>query len=326
LEAAREVWPRTRICAIVTPRLREMLAGVEYIDEMLIGAADPLSVRGRSAARETEAQLRAARFDVGILLGGDQYAPLLYRAGVPIRVGPAPCVYEPLLTHRYAVDDGRTWGPDERLGAIRALGVQAEARVPRLTATAEGRREFAQWRGARDGGGDAFLVLHPFGSTARQRWPLDRVPELAARVFRQLGLRTILAGGGEFRDAAAGLAGEPALWNAVGEFSIPALLATIEAARLVATTDSGPFHMAGALGRPIVGLFRGSRPEHAARYPRARVLFGQDAACDVQCGWNRCHAAPCRQLTALRVDAVLDAIEASIPPDKPSLLKSQNST
>src|SRR5262249_23684515 len=107
LETAREVWPHAKICAIVTPRIRALLSGVNFIDEFLVGTGDPLSFRGRAQARQTAAQLDKRRFDIAVMLGGDQYAPLFYQAGVPIRVGPA-CVYEPLLTHTYVVDDGRT--------------------------------------------------------------------------------------------------------------------------------------------------------------------------------------------------------------------------
>lgn len=307
LETARELWPRARICAVVTPRIREMLSGVSYIDEFLIGTGDPLSVRGREQARQTEDRLREEQFDAGILLGGDQYAPLLYRAGIPIRVGPAPCVYEPLLTHTYVVGEGRTWGPNERLGALRALGVKTVARIPRLNTTAQSHLEFQRWREAHgERAQDGFVVIHPFGSTPRQRWPLDRVPRLAEQIFRLTGLRSLLVGGPEFRNALESPADTPSLIDSVGALSIPELLAAIESASLVVTTDSGPFHMAGALGKPIVGLFRGSRPEHAGRYPRARILLGRDGACEKLCQWNRCQAEPCRQLNALSVEEVLN--------------------
>src|SRR5262249_46765781 len=100
----------------------------------------------------------------------------------------------------------------------------------------------------------------------------------------------------------------PSLVNAVGELSISQLLAAIESAELVITTDSGPFHMAGALGKPIIGLFRGRRPEHAGRYPQARGILGDDSACEKFCQWNRCQAEPCRQLNSLSIDEVLSRV------------------
>src|SRR5262249_56478051 len=138
--------PQARVCAVVTPRIQEMLSGAGFIDEFLVGAGDPLSIRGREQARRTQEQLCERHFDAAVLLGGDQYAPLFYRAGVPIRVGPAACVYEPLLTHTYVVDDGRTWGPYERLGALRALGIVTPERQPRLGADSPARIDFPHSR------------------------------------------------------------------------------------------------------------------------------------------------------------------------------------
>jgi len=309
LETAREAWPQARLCAVVTPRIQEMLAGAGYVDEFLLGTGDPLSIRGRKVVKQTEERLRERRFDVAILLGGDQYAPLFYSAGVPIRVGPAACVYEPLLTHTYVVDDGRTWGPYERLGALRVLGIETAERAPRLDLDSQARIEFQLWREKSLGDSDqSYVVIHPFGSTARQRWPLDHVLQLAQGIHQFTGMRSLLVGGPEFRGAVASLSNGGSLINTVGELSIPRLLATIESASLVVTTDSGPFHMAGALGKPIIGLFRGRRPEHANRYPRARVIFGADPSCERLCRWNHCQVAPCRQLDALSIDEVLGEI------------------
>lgn len=306
LEAAREAWPQARLCAVVTPRIREMLAGVGYVDEFLVGTGDPLSIRGRKQTKQTEEQLGERRFDVAILLVGDQYAPLLYKAGVPIRVGPAERIYEPLLTHTYVVGDGRAWGPYERLGALRALDVETEHRVPRLDLDPQARDEFQQWREKTLGGaGCPYIVIHPFGSSPRQRWPLNRAPQLARQVYQLTGMRSLLVGGPEFRGVAASISGDQSLINTVGALSISQLLAAIESASLVVTTDSGPFHMAGALGKPIIGMFRARRPEHANRYPQARVIFGSDHSCEKSCRWDRCQAEPCRQLNAISTDEVL---------------------
>ena len=309
LEAAREAWPQARLCAVVTPRIREMLAGVGYVDEFLVGTGDPLSIRGRKQTRRTEERLSERRFDVSILLGGDQYAPLFYKAGVPIRVGRAACVYEPLLTHTYVVDDGQTWGPYERLGALRALGVETPHRVPRLDLDPQARVEFQRWRKkSLDDAYHSYIVIHPFGSASRQRWPLDRVPQLARQLYQLTGMRSLLVGGPEFRGVAASISGGRSLINTVGELSISQLFAAIESASFVVTTDSGPFHMAGALGKPIIGLFRARRPEHAKRYPQARVIFGADHSCERSCRWNHCQAEPCRQLNAISTYEVLNEI------------------
>lgn len=95
--------------------------------------------------------------------------------------------------------------------------------------------------------------------------------------------------------------------DTTGSLSVSELLAVLEKSEVVVSTDSGPFHIAGALGRPVIGLFRSIRPEHATRYKTARVLFGRDSACDGVCNWDFCQNVPCRQMSSIEVEDIVDA-------------------
>ena len=70
-----------------------------------------------------------------------------------------------------------------------------------------------------------------------------------------------------------------------------------------------PFHFAGALGTPLIGLFRARRPEHATHYAPAEVVFGRDETCMRECAWDRCRARPCRQMAALAAREVRESIQ-----------------
>jgi ADP-heptose:LPS heptosyltransferase len=98
------------------------------------------------------------------------------------------------------------------------------------------------------------------------------------------------------------------LFDARGKIGLRQLPAVFERAVLVISTDSGPFHIGGALGRPLVGLFRSARPEYSLRYPHARVILGKDEACG-RCTGDRCRKLPCRQMAAITITGVLPAIE-----------------
>jgi ADP-heptose:LPS heptosyltransferase len=82
----------------------------------------------------------------------------------------------------------------------------------------------------------------------------------------------------------------------------------------VVSTDSGPYHVAGALGRPLVGLFRHRRPEHADKYAQARVVFGGYQACASECEWDRCAVAECRQMSRISADEVARAVATAVQP------------
>ena len=304
---ARRLWPGARIVVLGGHHNCELLSACPLIDTCIETSATAFSLRRRRQITRLKERLREERFEVAIIILGDQFAPLLAKAGIPIRVGVRPHVLEPYLTHTYDIGSPRTWGPVQRLGALRTLGCQVRDVRPRLWVSRQARHT-ASSRLAELGlpQGDAYAVVHLFGSTACQWWPAERVGQLAEGLQQQCGLRTVMIGGPETPAHLPAMAyGE--VIDATGALSIQDLLGVVEGAALVISTDSGPFHIAGALRRPLVGMFRSRRPEHANRYPQAQVVFGKDSYCEKRCKWDRCRKLPCRQLGALSVADVLGA-------------------
>ena len=92
-----------------------------------------------------------------------------------------------------------------------------------------------------------FAAIHPFAGSSKKRWPLDRFRELAERLARSMpvewcaGPEDELAGARRFED----------LW---------ALARWLATARIYIGNDSGPTHLAAAVGTPVVALFGPSDP------------------------------------------------------------------
>jgi ADP-heptose:LPS heptosyltransferase len=93
--------------------------------------------------------------------------------------------------------------------------------------------------------------------------------------------------------------------DTTGQLTLTELKAVIANAELVITTDSGPFHIAGAFGKQIIGLFRARRPELAGIFPAARVILGQNETCQKTCKWDHCRTANCKQLFNISVNDIL---------------------
>jgi ADP-heptose:LPS heptosyltransferase len=188
------------------------------------------------------------------------------------------------------------------------LGCQVQDCPPQLSVSVYGRT--GAERKLRDYGIDAeteYVVVHPFGSTPRQWWNLANVGVLADRLAQLGGWKTVIIGGPETR----GQLPEDQkrkFCDLTGELEIEEMLGVIDRCRIMISTDSGPFHIAGALERPLVGLFRSSRPEHAARYARTRVVFGSDPKCAGNCRWDYCRHLPCRQMGSIGPDEVIAAV------------------
>lgn len=304
LQEARRLWPEAHLTVLGLAHNQALLSGCPFIDAFHVPHDKPFSLRQGGCPRSLRQWLREQQFDLATILLGDHFAAVIAAAGVPIRVGCRGHALEPCLTHTYDIGSPRLWGPPERLNALRVLGCEVQEVLPRLHVPAPAHEPAAAALQKLGLSNDVrYVAVHPFGSTARQWWPAARLGPLAESLAATSGMKTVVIGGPEVCGCVPVRASSH-LVDATGAFCIPQLLAVLQGAALVISTDSGPFHMAGALGRPVVGLFRASRPEHAQRYPSAQSLLGQDPACERACTWDRCQASPCRQLLALSVDEV----------------------
>jgi ADP-heptose:LPS heptosyltransferase len=207
-----------------------------------------------------------------------------------------------LATATYSID-ARTWGPSERLGAWRALGLDPQPVFPALAPTAASTASILRALGDEP---RPWTLLHPYGRTADQWWPPDEVAAFVREARTRFGGTVLVVGGrpGERRPGPAAAASV----DLFGKLTLDELLALIATSDSVVTTDSGPFHVAGAMGRRGVGLFRASRPEHAARYPSmASVISPAIPECRTACTWDRCAVTPCRQMRAISGERVAEA-------------------
>jgi ADP-heptose:LPS heptosyltransferase len=303
---ARRLWPSARITLLGRRQNCELLRACPAVDDFFESAADPFSVRRRRDTAALKAWLARGAFDVAILALADELAALLEESRVPIRVGALATPLAPFLTHTYRIGSPGTWTPDERLNCLRCLGLDVRSTEPRLWVTDEGRRSAEQK--LRDLGlreGRRYAVIHPYSSKRMRWWPVNRVARLAGALFRDYDLEAVLV-------CSSRQSVDPGsrLINTTGLLNLSELLAIIGGAVFAVSTDSGPFHMAGALQIPTVGLMRSTAPYYARLYATSRVLLGTDAWCEGRCRWDRCGNMPCRQMESLHVDRVLQEIGA----------------
>jgi ADP-heptose:LPS heptosyltransferase len=166
----------------------------------------------------------------------------------------------------------------------------------------------------------AFVALHPGTSVPARAWPVDRFAE-ASRLLTDRGHRVVLTGAPSERPLTShAVAGTPAT-DLGGRTSLAELAAVLAVADVVVVANTGPAHLAAAVGTPVVSLFAPTVP--AARWAPYRVphvlLGDQEAVCrDTRV--TRCPfpGHPC--LTTVGADAVLAAVEqlGGSPPPVPT--------
>lgn len=118
--------------------------------------------------------------------------------------------------------------------------------------------------------GQPTLVISPCSSHALRNWLPARYAAVADHAIARHGYRVILSGGPsalerEMGEAIQAHMGERAL-NLIGKDTIKQLLALLRRADIVISPDSGPMHMATAVGTPVIGLHAASNPARSGPY------------------------------------------------------------
>jgi len=119
-----------------------------------------------------------------------------------------------------------------------------------------------------------YAVLIPGSAHIDKCWPIERFAALAGRIKSDFGLSTVAAGGESEKGIAEKLseiASVPVV-NFAGLTNLVELTVLLKAARLVVSNDTGPGHIAAALGVPLVMIFGGVNPARLAPYGRAHCV------------------------------------------------------
>jgi ADP-heptose:LPS heptosyltransferase len=128
---------------------------------------------------------------------------------------------------------------------------------------------------------DRLVVLNPGAGRPDKRWPVARFQDLARRLVDDAGATVLVAWGPNEFDAAraitdAGPRGRAAL---APPTSLDELMAVLRRASVVVAGDTGPLHLAAALGTPCVGLYGPTSAERNGPYgPVHRTRMAPDGA------------------------------------------------
>ncbi|MCC7418264.1 MAG: glycosyltransferase family 9 protein [Acidobacteria bacterium] len=313
--ALRRALPSARIDWLVSAKHREVLDLVPAIDQRL-AINDRAGASGGRTLLQAIAGLRRERYDVAIDLQGLIKSAALARLSGATRVigFASPFVREPLARWFYTeAHDPGTGGVHDRgegrhiveinLGILEALGIPRGPIVFPLAPI-----DSAAARSVRERTGGRYALLNPGAAWPNKRWP----PERFAAVARALRARhalasTVLWGPAEetlAREVVAASEGAAAL---APRTSIADLVALARGAALMVSGDTGPTHLAAAVGTPIVALFGPTRPQRNGPWAPDDLAISRAGVC--QCHHlRRCRlASMC--LLDVQVSEVLEAID-----------------
>jgi lipopolysaccharide heptosyltransferase II len=329
MRALRDALPGRSLTLLTSPSGAAAAPFLPEVDDTIVHAAPWMKAAipaPPGGLLELAALLAARRFDAAVVFttytqSALPGAMLCWLAGIPLRLAhcrenpyellsdwiPDP---EPQLMLRHEVQRqldlvrhaGAKPQPDKAPGlsfALRAADLASvRARLLRLGIDA----------------GRPWLLLHPGASAASRRYP----PGLWARVLgllaRRTGLPVVITGSAaetalveEIR-----IASGAAAHSLAGQLSLGELGAALRLAAVALTNNSGPAHIAAAVGTPVVDLYALTNPQHTPWKVRSRVLF-KDVPCRF-CFKSTCPAGHHECLAGVAPERVVEAVLELLPP------------
>ena len=316
--AMRGLFPHARVTMIVAPWNKSVLEHNPAIDELVV-FSDALDVQKESFTsflkkenvRPLVELLAGKEYDVVVDLQGNPLNVLaMWRSGIPLRVGMKGKLLSFLLTHAAPYSGGQHQSA-VYFSVARLLGAVGEMPLPKIYPSLEDKTRAAAFIEKHEC--KQCAVFHLGAGRSYRQWPLERFIALAREMRKKYpDMECVVVGGKDdipmgnaFADGVAGAV------NAAGELLIPQTYALLQKADLFVGSESGPAHLAGALGIPTVvfmSLWSGIE--------RWKPLGNRVAVCASKevhaCPGISCVENPCPNMAAITVAEAMDAVEKLI--------------
>lgn len=281
LGVLRRAYPRARLVAAVGRWARPALAGHPDLDGLLDLESVGVGRLRPAAYLRVLRRLRAGRFDLALVLDRTPVLTVLpLLAGIPVRAGIDSA------GRGFPLNVRVPWQAVEHearlfLRIAAALGLKTGGASLRFVPSpADQRAAAALWREAGLEGRRAVVIApgggaNPGMTMLGKRWPAERFAALADALQREHGLAVVLTGAPDDRPVVEEVARRmrsPAV-DLAGRTDFGTLGAIIARCDLFAGNDSGPMHLAAAVGIPVLAIFGPTDPAVYAPFAREAIVL-----------------------------------------------------
>jgi len=253
-----------RITLVVDDYLRDLARCIEGVDEVLCWRNEKHSLRqiwnfSKSLQR---------RFNIAVVFNPSREAHLIsFLARIPLRVG-----YDRkwgfLLNRK--IPDRKDLGikheVEYNLELVGLIGAKTENKSLKIEIPPDKLREaqeMLQSQGILD---DSYIVIHPFASYPPKQWPLERFLEVIKDTSVKINI--VVIGGKEnifYREQFKNLSRQKQVAVLIGKTDLLQLAGILSGAKCLISNDSGPVHLASAVGTRCIVLFDNSVPSRSPR-------------------------------------------------------------
>jgi len=259
IKALRGAYPNAYIAMMVSPYAKDIVDSNLYLDEVIIYDKDSQHKKWRRSIKFA-LSLKKKKFDLAIVLHPTNRVHLVtFFAGIPKRVG-----YDRkmgfLLTDRrkHSKQLGEKQELEYSLDLVRYLGIEPKDKTLFMPIRPESEKwadELFKIEGIKRT--DKLLAIHPGASCPSKIWPSERFAETADRLTEKYSFKVLVIAGPKDMHAAQEVLKNmrhPAL-NLAGKISVSQLASVLKRCQLFVSNDSGPVHIASAVGTPVISIF-----------------------------------------------------------------------
>ncbi|MCM2268230.1 MAG: hypothetical protein NDI60_10715 [Elusimicrobiales bacterium] len=311
LKKLKEAFPGAAVCVVTRPETAGIFAASGLADSILEDRKKT-APSGLAEFRRLTAELRAGGFDAAIIPHRSLRSALMARlAGIPVRVGFSSSAGSLLLTHKVPF----SWllhDVERNLALLSPLVKNLKSAFPGLRQDAAAAPPFSAADKVRAG-------VNAGSAWPTKRWPAASWARLIRRLAARSGGRVLMVGGPSeagWNAEIERLAGPENCLNLTGKTSMAGLMEAIRPLKVFVSNDSGPMHIAAALGVPAVGVFGPTTRELGFfPYGPGNAVVETPLACR-PCALHGSRSCPRGHFLCMRlltVDEVFSAAAASLP-------------
>lgn len=314
IKALRETYPQAYIAMMVSPYAKEIVEGNPYLDEVIIYDKDGKH-KSWQRSMKFALRLKKKKFDLAIVLHPTNRVHLLtFFAGIPHRVGYDKKLGS-LLTERLMHQKhlGQKHELEYNLDLLRHLGIEINDKnlfMPVNSEVQRWARDIFSREGVKEG--DKILAVHPAASCPSKVWPVERLAAVSDELAGKYGLKIVVVSGPKDIAKAEALIKnmKSQAIDLSGRTSLSQLAAVLERCALFISNDSGPVHLAVAVGIPVISIFgrnqRGLSPVRWGPLGKKDKVLHQNVGC-IECLAHNCK----RQFACLKAISVADVVSAA---------------
>jgi heptosyltransferase-1 len=320
LEVLRKTFPEARIDWLVEEEASPIIEGHKDLDHVIVSHRKSwqkrlFSQKGRigvvSDVRHFVQDLRSQEYDLVIDLHGLFKSGLLTglargRKKIGFTGGKEGNIL--FLTDRPYPFDYNRHALDRYLQAAEYLGCSINSWKGDIPLQAEDKGRIDRLLGDRFSPDATLIAVNPMARWATKLWDVECFIRLARMLKEELSCTVLFTGGPSDQPVIERIVGQlnPPPLNLAGGTTLKELAYLYTRCRLVVTTDTGPMHIAAAMGVPVVALFGPTAPWRTGPHGKGHKVIRKELECS-PCFKKKCSHVTC--MKGITVEEVFNAVK-----------------